>query len=109
MPCDLELLDPRRLSAVELAREVDEARSAVGRASPHSSRRLAEQRRELARRADRVLDQEGGREDRRGVLGDGELGAVAVGDRAALGDQVDVLDLLVAASLFSAPPLNASR
>ena len=74
----------------DAARQVDEAGVAAGELAQDPVLGLAEHRGELARRVGRVLDQVRGRGDRLRRLGDGELDAVDVGDRAAPGGDVDV-------------------
>ena len=90
---DLELLDLLGLRGRQVAREVDEA--ALGaELLEHLRLRLAEQRRELRGDLGRVLDEVRGRRDVGRGLGDGELDAVAIGDRAAPRRHVDLVDLL---------------
>ena len=91
---DAELLDLVAVGGVELALEVDEPLLAIGEDLQQLVLGLAEQRRELGGDARRVLDQERVGEDGRGVLGDRELEAVPVADRAAPGGDGEVLLLL---------------
>ena len=67
---------------------------------------LAEDRGELLRRLRRVLDQVRRREDRRRLLGDGQLVAVAVEDRAAVPGTSTVVTCWLRASALYSPPLT---
>ncbi len=105
-PLDPELLDPVPLRRVHLVAQVDEGRLAVAELLEQVVGRNAEQRRQSRRDARGIVDQERVREDRDGVLGDGELHAVAVEDRAAASGDDHVLDLLLDGARAERPGLD---
>ena len=92
---DPELVDLVPQRRVHLVTQVDEARVAVAQLLEQVVLVDAEQGREPGCDARRVVDQEGVREHRHGVLGDRQLHAVAIHDRAAPGRHDHVLHLLL--------------
>ncbi len=90
---DLELADLLGLGGRQVAREVDEAALGV-ELLEHAGLRDAQQRRQARGGPQRRRDEIRRRRDVGGGLGDGELEAVAVGDRAAPRRHVDLVDLL---------------
>ncbi len=89
-PLDAEVLDALRAPGGDAVRHVDEAGVAAGELLEDPLLRLAQHRRELRGRRGGILDQVRGRGDRLRRLGDGQLGAVDVGDRPAPGGDDDV-------------------
>ncbi len=97
-PGDLQRQDRLRLLGRERAREIDEA-AVLGEPLQHRRLRLAQQRGEPLRCGQRILEQIRRRRDVLRGLGDGQIDAVAVGDRAALGGHAFIGQLLVARGL----------
>ena len=93
-PRDLQLHHLLAGGRVHLAAQVHEAGAPIGELPQQVVLLHAHERSELRGHPGRVLDLHGVGEDGGRVLGDRELHAVAVVDRASLGRVVDVLDLL---------------
>ena len=106
---ELQLLHRRALAGGHRAREVDEAAVALRELAQERVGVDPEQRRELGGRLGRVLDQVRRRRDVVGGLGDRELDAVAVDDRAAPRRQLQRADLLAGGRAGQARALDGAE
>jgi hypothetical protein len=103
---EVELADGLALASLDLAGEVDEALAPVGELAEELVERHAERGGEAVGRGRGVRDLLGVGGDRGGVLGHGQLAAVAVHDRAAPGGDHDLLDLLLGGAAAEAVALD---
>ena len=94
MPSSMQLRDLVAEGRVELAAQVDEPLVLVGQQRQQLALVAAQQRRQPRRHGHGVLDQHRVGEHRGRLLGDRQLDAPAVGDGAAAGRDLQVLDLL---------------